>query len=372
MDMSNIAENEQDYEQFEHISHGRLPTNHRRPNAKPRDPERGAMGKPAGGLAWLDWEALMNMPKPKWLVDGLMQKGVNCLYAKENVGKSFLACDFGLSIVTGRPWFGRQVEQGPVVYICGEGAGDFATRVKSWVSRYGSGLESEVQKGFRVIPQPVDMRAKETVAELERKMRGSFADPRMVVVDTLNRCFGAGDENSGKDMNEFVAACDRLRASFPDCSLLVLHHPGKDEKKGPRGHSSFPGALETSMHLRRSVASDNRHLALHCHKMKGVGEPFAPISLGLVNAGDSLVVEQGKVIGEVCTTKKKKVLPAKPKAVFDALKEGGPADWSSLLERAKVAGSTLGDALNVLKDRGLVWQDADGLYAVVPAAAGNA
>ena len=37
------------------------------------------------------------------------------------------------------------------------------------------------------------------------------AKPGLIVLDTLARCFGGGDENSTQDMSRFVSACDAIR-----------------------------------------------------------------------------------------------------------------------------------------------------------------
>ena len=54
------------------------------------------------------------------------------------------------------------------------------------------------------------------------------APPQMIVIDTLARNFGAGNENSTEDMNRFVASIDRyLREEFGSAIVLV-HHTGHD------------------------------------------------------------------------------------------------------------------------------------------------
>ena len=42
------------------------------------------------------------------------------------------------------------------------------------------------------------------------KLQDHYSEaPRMIVIDTLARNFGAGNENSTEDMNRFVASIDR-------------------------------------------------------------------------------------------------------------------------------------------------------------------
>src|SRR6516225_11927406 len=73
--------------------------------------------------------------------------------------------------------------------------------------------------------------------------------PRLLILDTLARCFGAGDENSTGDMGVFIASLDRLRADFPQLTILIVHHSGKDDTKGARGSTALKGAADAVMHL---------------------------------------------------------------------------------------------------------------------------
>ena len=72
----------------------------------------------------------------------------------------------------------------------------------------------------------------------------------MVVIDTLNRAMGGGNENSAEDMGAFLAAAAKLQKAL-GCLVLIVHHSGKDEAKGSRGHSSLLGAVDTELEVRR-------------------------------------------------------------------------------------------------------------------------
>jgi hypothetical protein len=72
--------------------------------------------------------------------------------------------------------------------------------------------------------------------------------PKLIVIDTLNRCFGGGDENSTKDMSAFVAGCDAMREEF-GASVLIIHHTGHDSSKGSRGATSLPSAMDIAFLL---------------------------------------------------------------------------------------------------------------------------
>ena len=57
------------------------------------------------------------------------------------------------------------------------------------------------------------------------------SDPALVVIDTLARSMGAGDENTAKDAAMFVRNCDLIREAT-GAHVMVIHHTGKDEEEG--------------------------------------------------------------------------------------------------------------------------------------------
>jgi AAA domain len=68
-----------------------------------------------------------------------------------------------------------------------------------------------------------------------------------VVIDTLARAM-VGNENSPEDLGAFVAACARIRESA-ETSVLVVHHTGKDQAKGARGHSCLRAATDVELEI---------------------------------------------------------------------------------------------------------------------------
>jgi hypothetical protein len=70
----------------------------------------------------------------------------------------------------------------------------------------------------------------------------------MVVIDTLARSFGAGDENTVKDMTKCIRNLDAIREAT-QATILVIHHSGKDASKGARGSSALLGAADTEIEI---------------------------------------------------------------------------------------------------------------------------
>jgi RecA-family ATPase len=73
----------------------------------------------------------------------------------------------------------------------------------------------------------------------------------LVVIDTLARTMGDGDENTARDMGAFVRSLDHIR-NATGAHVMVIHHSGKDASRGARGSGSLRGAVDTEIQLTRS------------------------------------------------------------------------------------------------------------------------
>jgi hypothetical protein len=216
---------------------------------------------------------MADLPPPEWLIGGLVpQDGLAVLYGEPAAGKSFLALDWGLSVATGAPWLGHEVRQGEVVYIYAEGARGLTRRADAWLQEHG---KAEAPS-FWAVPVAVPIPDPSERSEFVNAVRAISKRPRLIIIDTLARNFGEGNESLAQDMNGFVNGCDDLRAKFPDATVLAVHHPGKDQKKGARGSLALLGATEAMFSLARSGDG----LTLKNEKQKD-GEEAKPISLEL-------------------------------------------------------------------------------------------
>ena len=73
--------------------------------------------KPAGRQFTLFADLAATSTK-SWLVHNLLGDGdASVMYGKPGDGKSVLAEDLALHVAAGRPWHGRKVKQGAVVFI---------------------------------------------------------------------------------------------------------------------------------------------------------------------------------------------------------------------------------------------------------------
>jgi RecA-family ATPase len=216
---------------------------------------------------------LQQLPPPKFLVAPyLLENSFACLFGAPASYKSFLALDWALSICHGVDWNGRATEKGAVVYLAMEGQAGLIQRTEAW--HRDTGLDpSDTQ--FVCFIQPLSFADEDSgdgdvtgvINEIKRRLGG--VPPKMIVVDTLARSFTGKDENNATDMGIFVRNMDTFKHEF-DCTVLAVHHSGKDSDRGMRGSSALRGAVDTELEIKRK--SDTMNVCLRTRKQKDTEE----------------------------------------------------------------------------------------------------
>src|SRR5947207_2877340 len=189
---------------------------------------------------------LASLPPPTWLIKGiLLTESFAVLFGKPEVGKTFLALDWVLSIVFGRAWLGRTVLYGPVVYVAAEGdAAALGLRVRAW--KQARGISEVATPGLVFITEPVNVLDDDAINKLIEFIKKLPTPPILVVFDTLAQSMVGGDENSAKDMGRAADAIRRVMQTFR-CGALVLHHGTKGDPRNERGSGALRGAADTMM-----------------------------------------------------------------------------------------------------------------------------
>ncbi|OSK24060.1 regulatory prophage protein [Escherichia coli M056] len=205
-----------------------------------------------------------------YVVKGVIPANSLCsTYGASGSYKSFLACSWACHVATGRHWGGRRVAHGSVMYVVGEGGIGVPRRIKAWEI-----VNDERVKYLYLVNRPIFPAAQFDVDEMviaARQVERETGKPvRMIILDTLARCFGGNDENDARDMGAFIRGCDELKRRT-GATVLVVHHSGKDETKGARGSSAFRASLDAEYRIRREGA-DSEALVISCTKMKDAEE----------------------------------------------------------------------------------------------------
>jgi hypothetical protein len=138
-----------------------------------------------------------------------------------------------------------------VLYLCGEGFGGMGARIKACQ------LHHDTPKGapIYVVRHQLNLRSSQEdfnalIFAVIQLVETTGIEFKLVIIDTLARAFGGGNENDSDAMGSFTISMGKIQ-EFLKCALMVLHHSGKDTTKGLRGHSSLLGAVDTQLEILR-------------------------------------------------------------------------------------------------------------------------
>lgn len=222
-----------------------------------REEERGAPALPPSSTEHgvrLVRASDMQLRAPRWLLRGMFERpSLALVFGPPGCGKSFLGIEVACCVATGEAFHGLEVDAGAVVYVAGEGHNGIRRRTSAWEIARGhelAGVELFVTEA------PVGLSVHEEADALLAAVGGVLPDgcaPRLVVVDTLARNFGPGDENATQDMGAFVAACDRIRIAL-DCTVLLIHHTGHANGDRARGARALEAATDTIFRMDKDEA----------------------------------------------------------------------------------------------------------------------
>lgn len=251
------------------------------------DPSRyeGAVGLP------VEWaEAIAEPHATQEIVEGLVSEGaLIVVYGASGSGKTFLMLDLAAHVAASLAWRGRRVRRAIVLYVAAEAGPGIRNRVIAW--RRAHGVE---EFPLAIITCPVDMRA--AVGDVDRiivtaaeiaKARG--APVQLIVIDTLSRAFGGGDENSSADMGALVVNMDRIRHDT-HAAVVLVHHAGKEPAKGARGHSLLRAAVDVEIEVSNEDGLVAATVTKHRDGTTGgvITAKLRPIEIGVNAWGDPL------------------------------------------------------------------------------------
>jgi hypothetical protein len=172
---------------------------------------------------------------PDFIINPLVEENsLFSIFGDAGTYKSIIADEMMACTATGEPFFGMSVKKGPVVYICGEGRSGVRRRFKAWEIVRQVPLDGApllVSNGAMALCD--DAQTALTLKRLEAAA-DKYGPPALVVIDTLARNFGPGDENSTADMTKAVAAADRIRQLYGSAVGLVHHSGIIDKNRGAR------------------------------------------------------------------------------------------------------------------------------------------
>ena len=199
-------------------------------------------------------EVLSQVTNPKWLIkDVCEEESLMQIFGSPKSGKSFIAIAMSCAIASGQDFYGNKAFKKPVLYICGEGQRGVKRRLSAW---------QQAQYSLSGIPLYLSDRAvrigdKDDLERLIQEIEAIKAiegDIGMIVVDTFQRNFGGGSENSAEDVGNFIHQLDSLIATY-GCNVCLVHHSGHEGNRA-RGSSVIGASLDYEFKVQRTDKND--------------------------------------------------------------------------------------------------------------------
>ncbi len=281
------------------------------------------------------------------------------LFGPPEIGKSFLALGWAFAIAAAKSWHDREVNGGSVVYIAAEGRGGLKQRIRALQTHEGYSADHPLW----FVDEPVNFMEPGDVKASIKALEARAGKPALVVVDTLARCFVGGDENSAKDMGQFIHGVETVKRET-GATVLAIHHTGKDERRGARGSSALLAAADTMI---EAGGGDLGLLFVQCVKQKGA-VPFDKFSVTrrTVDLGEgrsSCVMEPfdiGLAPNSPQDNAKATMMLAKLGEKFGA--EGAThGEWKrACVDDLGISESTFNRQIKELQEEGLVARQGDG------------
>jgi hypothetical protein len=202
-----------------------------------------------GQLNFTLYRDIETEPRKLWLVDDFLGAGeLSCWFGPPGSCKSVLAGDLCAHVAASRPWLGRRVSGGGVLYVAIERAALVKRRLAAFREHHAV---SEIP--LAIVSGQIDLRMSREGAEAIIEAAQRLADigevpTSLIMIDTVSRALAGGDENSPKDMGALVGNLAHIQERTA-AHVSVLHHIPADGTQRLRGHGALLGACDTTIKL---------------------------------------------------------------------------------------------------------------------------
>ncbi len=229
----------------------------------------------------LPWEWAYNLEANcgvnDFVEDMLTNEGLSVVYGQSGSGKSFVVLRIAAAVAAGTKFYDKECDKGAVIYLAAEGAVGVKNRM------FALKKEGLIKEGSRLVYVPccINVLDKEQVTSLiataVEAAAGLDVPVRLIILDTLSQCMPGSNENSPEDMTAVVEAANGIR-KITGANVLFVHHSGKNQAAGSRGHSSLRAATDTEIEITREEGEEIGQIT--CKKAKDLA-PFRSMGFKL-------------------------------------------------------------------------------------------
>ncbi len=198
----------------------------------------------------------------EWLIEGIIpanSKGQ--FYGMTDSYKTFQVLHMLFCIANGLPWYGKEVKQGKIVYLAGEGQKGLNKRIEALEAHY------KIKNNWTnfIIKNTVQIADEESMKNLsvELEVYGSI---EMLTFDTLANASVGLSENSSDAWSLVMERFNTYLA--PKVSVISWVHHSADDKSEARGSKAKKAAIDWEFKIKGTAHKKEKTSTLVCRKMK--------------------------------------------------------------------------------------------------------
>jgi hypothetical protein len=188
-----------------------------------------------------------NEPKDELIAGFIDADEMAGIFGPMEAGKSNLAVDLTGHIACDLPWCGRKVQSGPVVYFAPERSKVIRRRLKAWMLYH-----PVTDMPVAVVGCGIDLRTgvidTKRCIETIRELTQIWGRPPVWAVFDTYACVSAGGDEGSKDTGAVMRNMAIIR-EHTGVIITPIMHPPVDRDDRPRGHTSLPANMGTTIQV---------------------------------------------------------------------------------------------------------------------------
>ncbi len=281
------------------VDHMKPSTNGHKPAAPAVDekPRQDEGDKPLRRIRFIDNKALraMECPPIEWIIPDVLPVGlVSAIVAQSGAGKSWCVGDMMRKLSYGGVWAGKyQLQKRKVGYIDLEGN---YTTLQNRMNKLDVGApnelddEADANLWWSSDLGQLDLTDEAVRSEVIEAVKEAGIE--VLFVDSLSKTHLV-DENT-EAMKHVMNALEDI-ARRASCTIVVIHHAGKDKTRGARGSSAIKAAMQHQIELIGGESEEGLAKGVKIALTKAKSSPLIPFIATF--SLEPVVNEAGKEIG---------------------------------------------------------------------------